>query len=290
MAASLALVSSLLWGTGDFLGGRATRTWGVLRVLCWSQAATLVLMWIVVAVGVGLGELAVDARTVLVGAAGGAAGVVALAAFYRALAIGPMAVVPPIAAMGVALPVAVGLATGEAVTALALGGLFVAVAGVVASAAAPGPAGDDGVRHRLAPATLGLCLVSAVGFAVIFVALDVAADDTVGGAVVATAGVRLGSFSVLVLAALATRTSPWRSVGPADAVRFAGIGVLDTSANLLFAIATALGRLELVAVLGSLYPAVTSGLAQVVLGDRLGRVQLVGVVLALVGVAVLAAA
>jgi len=141
---------------------------------------------------------------------------------------------------------------------------------------------------RIAPSTIGLCLVAACGFALIFVALDAAAGDTAWTALAATAGVRTGSLTVLVLAVAATRTDPRTDVSPRRALQFAFIGVLDTSANLLFAIAAALGELEIVAVLGSLYPAVTSGLAHVVLRERLGRVQLLGVVLALVGVALLA--
>ena len=86
-----------------------------------------------------------------------------------------------------------------------------------------------------------------------------------------------------------TRSRVWHEVRPTTALGFATIGVFDTSANLLFAIAAAIGELEVVAVLGSLYPAVTSALAHVVLKERLGRMQLLGVVLALAGVALLAA-
>jgi drug/metabolite transporter (DMT)-like permease len=289
MAALLALISSLLWGTGDFLGGHNTRRWGVLRVLVWSQLATLVLMWGAVAIGVSAYGLELPPRTLVIGAAGGVAGVIALAAFYRALAIGPMALVPPIAAMGVLLPVAVGLATGAAPTRLTIVGIIVAVVGVVLASAGEAPENARGERLRIAPTTLLLCLVAAVGFALIFVALDAAAGDDAATAFVATAGVRLGSFATLLVAALATRARFWHEVRPRHAAGFALIGCFDTSANLLFATAAALGQLEVVAVLGSLYPAVTSALAHVVLGERLGRLQLVGVVLALGGVLLLAA-
>ncbi|MCW2925511.1 MAG: hypothetical protein JWM98_2915 [Thermoleophilia bacterium] len=290
MPALLALCSSLLWGSGDFLGGRASRRHGVLRVLAWSQLATTTLVWLAVAVGVAAMGLEVDGRSLLVAACGGVAGIVALACFYAALARGPMAVVPPIAATGVALPVAVGLVTGSTPSGIAIAGIVVAVVGVVLASVGEGAADADGVTAaRIAPRTLGLSLVAACGFGVIFVALDSAAGDTAGSALVATAGARLGSCTVIAAAVLATRMRPWRDIGPRDALAFAGIGLLDTGANLLFAIAAALGELELVAVLGSLYPAVTSGLAHVVLGERLGRVQLLGVVLALAGVVLIAA-
>jgi drug/metabolite transporter (DMT)-like permease len=290
MAALLALASSLLWGSGDFLGGRATRGWGVLRVLAWSQTVTLVLVWCAVVVGASSMGLPIPLHAVLVGALGGAAGVIALAAFYRALAVGPMSLVPPIAAAGVVLPVSVGLAGGGRPSTIVLAGIVLAVIGVVLASAGSSPDdGTSGGRVRIAPSTLGLCVVAASGFACIFVALDAAAGDSPATALVATAGVRLGSCATIVGALVVTRTRPWRGVDAPSALGFAAIGILDTSANLLFAVAAALGRLEVVAILGSLYPAVTSALAHVVLGERLGRLQLAGVVSALAGVMLLAA-
>jgi drug/metabolite transporter (DMT)-like permease len=127
-----------------------------------------------------------------------------------------------------------------------------------------------------------------VGFGIIFVAMDYAAGDSALTALAATAGIRVGSFAALVLAVLATRLRPWQHATPRQATGFAAIGLFDTGANFTFAVAAALGELEIVAVLGTLYPAVTSSLAHVVLGEKLGRMQLVGVVLAIAGVVVLA--
>ncbi|MCW2926808.1 MAG: hypothetical protein JWM86_776 [Thermoleophilia bacterium] len=292
MAALLALCSSLLWGTGDFLGGRASRTHAVLRVLFWSQAATFTLVWLVVGLGAGAGWLDLDVRTVGIGVLGGMAGVVALGAFYRALAIGPMSVVPPIAAAGVALPVVVGILSGDPPSRVTLGAIVLTVVGIVLASMGEGSNDEEGslVPTRIAGRTLALCLVAALGFGLMFVAMDAAAGDTAASALVATAGVRLGSFTVLVLAALSTRMRPTRDVTPRSVLGFATIGLFDTAANLTFAVATTRGALEVVAVLGSLYPVVTSALAHVVLGERLGRVQLVGVVAAIAGVAVLASA
>jgi drug/metabolite transporter (DMT)-like permease len=288
MAALLALGSSLLWGSGDFLGGRASRHWSVLTVLVWSQLAMFLLLWLVVLAGVLLGDLEVAARTVLLGAAGGVAGVVALAAFYRALALGPMSVVPPIAAAGVVVPVAVGLATGLDPTRLVLAGMALAVVGVLLASIGEGTNDDATVSTRIAPTTLLLCLVSASGFGLIFVAIDAAATGGTGSALVATTGVRTGSVAVLLVATIVLRARPWQGVSTRPAAGFLAIGLFDTGANLAFAVATTIGELAVVAVLGSLYPAVTSALAHVVLGERLGRVQLVGVALALTGVGVLA--
>lgn len=291
MGAIAALASSLLWGTSDYCGGRATTRFGALRVLTWSQLATTVTMWLIALALVAAGVAELDARTILIGALGGVAGVIGLIALYRALATGPMVLVPPIAASGVALPVVVGLAQGSMPSALALGGLACAVVGVVLAAyAAPDPAaGASGGAQRLAPATFGLCLIAAAGFALVFVALDAAAGDSVSTAIIATAGVRLGSLATVLIAAVALRIDPrGGGVTPKSVAMFAGIGAIDTSANLAFAIASTIGRLEVVAVLGSLYPAVTSGMAAALLGERVALRQLVGVVLTIGGIVLLA--
>lgn len=297
MGAVFALMSSLSWGTSDFLGGRATQRFGALRVLACSQLVALVLLWTAVAALVGAGSVELDAQRLLVAGLGGCAGVIALAMFYSALAIGPMAVVPPIAASGVALPVLVGMLRGDAPGVLAIIGLVLAVSGVVLASTAPGPtadmpigveAGPPAAASRLAPRTALLALGAAVGFALIFVALDWATDDTAASAVTATAGARLGGSVVLVVALLVSRTRPFRGIAPRSLAGLGLIGVLDSGANLGFALATVLGRLEVAAVLASLYPAVTSGLAATVLGERIGRLQFVGVACAIVGIVLLA--
>lgn len=289
MAALLAAISSLFWGTGDFLGGRASRKIGVLAVLAWSQAAMLLLLWAAVLILWSTKELAFSIHAVAVGSLGGLFGVVALAAFYRALAIGPMSVVPPIAAAGVALPVSVGVARGntELSTAVALGIAF-SVVGVVLASIGEGSSENPDSSTRISRSTLGLCLVAASGFGIILVAMNEAAGSSLGEALQATAGVRLGSFSVLIAATLALRARPWKGIEPHDIWPLILIGLLDTSANLGFAISATFGELAVIAVLASLYPAVTSGLAHVVLGERLGKTQLLGVVLALSGVSLLA--
>ncbi|MCW2950518.1 MAG: hypothetical protein JWN41_1531 [Thermoleophilia bacterium] len=293
MGALFALASSLSWGTSDLLGGRATERYGALRVLAFAQVATLVLLWGAVAVLRASGSLEIDSHRLLISALGGCAGVAGLAMFYTALAVGPMALVPPIAASGVGIPVLVGMLRGSMPGWLAFAGLALAVCGVTLAAAAPG-AGEQtgGTRSnrvaRMEGHTLLLALGAAVCFALIFLALDSATTGSATSALAATAGARLGSCVIVVLALLITKTNPFAEITAIRGVGLAGIGVLDAGANLGFALATVYGRLEVVAVLASLYPAVTSGLACLVLGERLGRWQLVGVSSALAGVVLLA--
>jgi len=128
VATGLALLASLLWGVSDFLGGTAARRLTATSVVALSQAAALVAL-VVVATATG----AFDDDTAYLGWALAAAvvGLVALTSFYAALAAGTMGVVAPIAALGVALPVAGGLLQGDRPSAWQGGGLVLAIAGVV---------------------------------------------------------------------------------------------------------------------------------------------------------------
>src|SRR3954465_5568033 len=110
MAAALALAASLLWGLADFGGGLLTRRMPALTVVVVSQTiAAVVLGAIVVATG-GWSEAGPRLWFAL---AAGLVGPVALLSFYKALALGPMGVVSPLATLSVAVPVGVGLFLGE---------------------------------------------------------------------------------------------------------------------------------------------------------------------------------
>ena len=206
----------------------------------------------------------------------------ALAAFYTAMAFGTMSVVAPIAALGVVVPVAAGLARGEAPGALAVAGLAVAVAGVVVlSYEEPrGEADRSGTRRSIA-----LALVSALGFGGFFTLLNFASADvdSPGWAIVAA---RAGGTAA-ILAAVTIARPELRGI-PARIGPLLAIGAFDVTANSLFAVASTEGLLPVVAVGGSMYPAFTIVLAHIVLGERLIPAQRYGVGLALAGVVLIA--
>jgi drug/metabolite transporter (DMT)-like permease len=286
LSSIFALGSSVSWGTADFLGGAETRRFGAIRTSAWSQSITLVLAWVCIAAMIALDAIDIQARTVLLGAIGGAIGAVGLMAFYRALAIGPMAVVPPIAATGVAIPVLVGLSSGAPASRTVQIGLLLAVIGIIlASAGESKSASSDATSIGLG--VLALCGITALSFAAIFLLIDEAVGTSVSQAVLATASVRIGGVIAVMIAAVITTTNVLTGVGGRDAVRIARIGILDSFANLGFAIATTKGELEIVAVLASLYPAVTTLLAMFVFHERIGRLQATGMVIALIAVALL---
>ncbi len=276
MAALLALVSSVLWGGADFLGGTASRRLPAPVVVAASQLAGLVAIW---ATAVGLGELDEPTDYVPWAVAAGLAGLVGLTTFYAALAAGTMGVVSPIAALGVVVPVVVGLARGERPAVLQLVGILVAVAGVVL---ASGPE----LRGRAGARPLVLAAVAAVGFGL---ALLFIAEGSRTSTVMTLVTMRATSVTVLAvaLAVLARRTA----VGvPARLVPvLVLVGLADVAANLTFGLASTRGLVSVVAVLGSLYPVVTVLLALVLHGERLAPVQVVGVAGALGGVAMIAA-
>jgi drug/metabolite transporter (DMT)-like permease len=188
-----------------------------------------------------------------------------------------MSVVAPIAATGIALPVAVGIATGDRPSAVQAAGLALAVAGVLL-ASREGEAAGSAARQAVL-----LALGAALGFGLYFVLADVAADDSVLWLLVlarATAVLLLGA------AALAGRgfVAP-----PRDALgTLTLVGLLDVGATGLYALANRTGDLSVVAVVGSLYPVATILLARVVLRERLRPAQAAGVGLAFAGVAAIA--
>jgi drug/metabolite transporter (DMT)-like permease len=253
-----------------------SRRISALTVLLVSQPVGLGLALIV---AIAVGGDALGTGDAAIGAGAGAAVVLALGAFYRAMALGSISVVATIAALGVLVPVAGGLVQGEEPAAVQGVGAAAAVAGVVLVAREPDPEWRSAGRTAV-----GLAALAALGFGTFFLALDASAGDEPAWTIVAA---RVGGVTTLLLAAAFVRPSlviP-RELWPA----LLSIGCFDIAANSLFAVATNHGLLSLVAVAGSLYSAVTVLLARVFLGERLRGPQRIGVVLALGGVALIAA-
>ena len=280
LAAVLALLSSLSWGLSDFLGGFQSRRVALLAVLLLSQA----LAWVILAVAVLAGAPTEHDTAATLWAAGtGGLGLLGLVAFYRALSIGTMSVVAPISATGVAIPVFVGLLSGERPGALQVAGIVLACVGVVlAGREAPS---DDEATRRAGRKAIGLALLAAIGFGTFFAGID-RAEET-GDVAWVLLSARSADMVLLLIACAIFRPTLPRA--PATLGALAAVGVFDLLANLLFVLAAGRGLLSVVGVLGSLYPAVTVVLARVVLHERLTRAQSAGVAITLAGVIALAA-
>jgi len=272
---ALALGGAVFYGLADFSGGYASRRLPPWGVTFWSQSIGLVALvgglLLFPATEVGIGD-------VLWGAAAGIGGVVGVGLLYRSLAEGTMAVVSPItAATTAAIPVVVDLATGGSLTLPAGAGVLLAL-GAIATIA------GERSAARLSPRLLGMALAAGVGFAAFFIAIAQTGEAS--------------GFWPLLGARAVTIPLGWvlhRSLEPAtrptgDSLRWVAVaGLLDMGANLFVAVALQRGPLGIVSVLSSLYPVVTALTAVVAIGERLTRVQLAGVALAMAAVVLLVA-
>ena len=208
--------------------------------------------------------------------ASGIAGAVALAAFYAALSTGTMSVVAPVASLGAAVPVLLGVATGDSPSPIAWVGMGIAVLGTVL---ASGPEIQAGLHVR----PVALACVAAVGFGTVLFCMDRGARVSL---VSTLWGMRLTSLVVYAAVAAVRRTTG--GVGRRDWPTLVFVGLADLGANALFVAASTQGLVSVAAVLGSLYPVVTILLARAVLAERLRVIQNIGVVLALGGVVAIA--
>lgn len=282
-ALMLAVGSGLTFGIADFVGGLAAKRASATAVTLVSQAIGLLVLLPLMAVLPGVPSVAAFAS----GAVAGIAGALGVVAYLRALALGPMGVVAPLASVvGVMVPVVAGVAVGERPSALAALGIAVGLVAITVVAAGGDrgrkPAGwDRGVRasgDRRGPL---LALAGGAAFGVFFVLLDLTPP---GSGLWPLVGARVASLTMLGTAlAVAGRGLPARGTLPLVAVS----GAMDMAANILFLLAARAGMLTISALLASLYPVVVVVLARQVLAERLRRPQLVAVVLALVAVGVI---
>jgi drug/metabolite transporter (DMT)-like permease len=324
LAIALALGASVCWGSGDFLGGFSTRRASLWAVIIGSQAVGLAGAALVT-LGTGHGWPGLHAVWPVM--LGGFASVVAISLFYKALAIGTMSIVAPISAMNAMIPFAAGIAAGERPTTMQLAGVALSAVGVILVAIEPargdetigvaalpggaavepagaatlfGAAGDAGgagtpagpappsraprPTRRAQRRAIVLALTAAVCMGLVLIGYDATARYDPLWAMLAG---RLSSATIFAMLFLALR--PHVKVERSAVPFIVAVGILDTGANGLFALATTEGYLSLVAVLGSLYPVVTVLLAFGVLRERIAPHQMAGAAATLAGIALIAA-
>jgi drug/metabolite transporter (DMT)-like permease len=293
----LALAASVAWGFSAFVGGVASRSLRVAVVLLVSMLGGCAVLLVVAVLS---GAPAFVGAELTWSVVAGIVGVASLGCLYAAMAVGMISIVGPISACGVIIPVVIGLARGEQPGPLQVAGMVVAATGVVL-ASVERDAGDRGVQFV---AGLGLALAAAVGFGGWFATIDLAsAHDPYWASTVAQA-TSAGLALLLVVAhpglragrggGSATPAAAQQSrfpLGVTGWLLFLAIasGVSDAAGVLTFALSTGYGYLSIVSVIAALYPAFLVGFAAVFLHERPSRHQLVGVVLALVGIALITA-
>ncbi|MGW0736784.1 EamA family transporter [Streptomyces sp. NPDC002851] len=289
MSALLALATGLLWGLADFGGGLLTRRIPALTVVVVSQCIAVVVLGALV---VATGAWSAWGPQLWFAVAAGAVGPVAMLAFYKALALGPMGVVSPLGSVGVAVPVGLGIVLGERPGLLQYGGIAVAVVGIVLA---------GGPQFRGAPVqrqAIALTLLAAFGFGAVM-ALIAEASTTLTGLFLAlfvqrVTNVAAGGAALFVSVRRGGAWLPEDGGGlrliRASLPALAFVGLADVAANGTYATATQTGPVTVAAVLASLYPVVTALAARGVLKERLRAVQATGAGLALVGTVLLASA
>ena len=278
MGIAFGITSALSWGSSDFAGGVASRAIGSFATATIAQ----VIGFAAVAVAaLAAAESAPDQAEMAWSLTAGVGGAIAIASFYRALAVGEMSLVAPLTgAVGAGVPVIASFALGETVGPLQGAGIGCALAAVVVVS----------IGSRTGPTSwrvLPLVAAAGLGFAFFYVAMD-RATAVSGHLWLPLLMARASAAALLLVLAAATR-----SVSLQVAARYLPllviVGLADLGGSLFFMLANAKGPLSIAVVLSSLYPVATALLAWLVLRERLGRPQLVGAALALAGIALLAA-
>jgi drug/metabolite transporter (DMT)-like permease len=272
MAAFLALISSLMWGTADFFGAYVSKKIPANKVLVLSYPVGFVFLLIYAFMLPGQ----LDSYSILIGSLAGVIGILAMGSLYLALAIGPMGVMSPVtAASSTFVPIAMGLIVGEQLGLIAWVGISVAILAVILVSMETSPTGG-----KLAVSGKGLVLAITSGL-LIGTFLSIVGLAPTNNGMWPLVFARLMS-SVLVFGYFMSRKKQSFKEGY-DSKLFALViisGALDATANAVFVLATFEGYLSIAAVIASLYPAATVILATAFLKERLTGIQFVGIGLA----------
>ena len=292
--ALFALAAAVLWGSGDFAGGMGVKSAGgdlraALRVVLLSHITSFTVL---VAIARLRGDMFPHGALLAWGVAAGVAGGLSLICFYIALSRGAMGASATLSGLlAAAIPATLTLWREGSPGGLTLLGFAVAGTAIWLIAGSPADqaaAADGGARAR---ETMTLAMLAGVGFGFYFVALKMAGP---AGIVWPMATARIGSITTCGVIFVALRLRPGKAAGSSATMGRRAVGwalataVLDTSGNLLFVAATRAGRLDVAAVLASLYPASTILLAALALGERPTQRQALGMAAAVAAVAAVA--
>lgn len=279
LALALALGSSACYGVSNFIGPQLARRHAIVTVLVVSQTAALAGCAIYLAADRGA---ALPTSGLLLAVLAGFGNGAGLIGFYRAAELGPLSLVAPIGATGAIVPVGWGLATGDSLGVTEAVGIVLAMGGAALAARAEPPREGPQPRYPDPRASVIWAAGSAVAFGVFLTALPKATAD---GRAWALFDARLALLALLLVWAgrevslvRATRDLPLLTVP----------GLLLVAGTVLYTVAADHGQLSLVSVVGSLFPVFTVGLGVILLGERLARLQALGVAAAMAGVVLIA--
>jgi drug/metabolite transporter (DMT)-like permease len=279
----LGFATALVYGFADFFGAIASKKLAPVLVTCLAGFTGLVFL---LALTPALGASA-NPAAIIWGIWAGVWSAFAMSCLYASLAIGPISILSPLGALVSAIvPAIVGLSLGDSFSSLGWVALALILVAVVLVGFVPG----QDVRL---PSTKGLLLAlgAGVGIGAVLICLDAAPADSGLTSVIllrAVSATLLGVF--LVIAIRLGKVPKPKGIPKNYWWALIAAGILDSSANVFFLLASRVGTLTVVSVLTALYPLGTIVLARVFLKEKIARVQTIGVLLALAASAVLAVA
>jgi len=285
MGILLGLLTALTWGGADFIARFATHRIGALRSMLYMQLIGLLLLTISLPALGGWGHLADGSgwQPWAWGFLAGCFNAMAGLGFYRAFEIGKMAVVAPLSASYPALTLLLSWMSGERVSAVRIAGIICTLAAVVIVAGGERtPDENDAEAVRRSGRGIGWAIFASVGFAMLFWLLGIRIIARVG-AVQTVWMIRLTS-TLLITGAILVAREPVRL--PRGGVRWMvlGMGVFDTGAFVLSNLGMKMEQVAVISVLGSLYGAVTVGLAAFFLKEHVSRWQWLGIATIFLGI------
>jgi drug/metabolite transporter (DMT)-like permease len=285
MGILLGLLTALTWGGADFIARFATHRIGALRSMLYMQFTGFLLLSCVLPALGGWGHLADGSgwHPWAWGVLGGCINATSCLALYRAFEIGKMAVVAPLSASYPALTLALSWMTGDRLSLMRITGILCTLVGVVVVAAGEKTADENDVAAvERSGKGIGWAIFAAVGFAVLFWLLGTRIIPRVG-AVQTVWMIRLTS-TLLAAAVILVAKQPLRL--PRGEVRWMvlGMGAFDTGAFVLSNLGMKMEQVAVISVLGSLYGAVTVGLAAIFVREHVSRWQWMGIVTIFVGI------
>jgi uncharacterized membrane protein len=267
------LSAALAWGAADFTGGLASRRTGAYRAVFYGEFFGL--LFIVVAAffihqpipGWWMLTLALSA---------GAIGTTGLLTLFRSVINGKMSIAMPVSALlAAALPVLVGSLTEGFPGGITFLGFLLALTAIWLISQEEGK--DSQFLARLSD--LRLPLLAGIGFGSFFILMDIAARETTLWPMLAS---RAGG-ALIIAVYMTFRRDSW-SLAPNAWPVLVLNGFLDVGGTAFYVLASQAGRLDVAAVLGSLFPGSTVILAAVFLKERVTRSQAIGIFLALIAI------
>jgi drug/metabolite transporter (DMT)-like permease len=285
MGILLGLLTALTWGGADFIARFATHRIGALRSMLYMQLIGFFLLSLLLPALGSWGHLADGSgwQPWAWGFLAGCFNAVSCLALYRAFEIGKMAVVAPLSASYPALTLLLSWMTGDRLSIVRIAGIICTLVGVVVVAGGEKtPDENDTAAVQRSGRGIGWAIFAAVGFAVLFWLLGIRIIPRVG-AIQTVWMIRLTS-TVLTAAAILIARQPMRL--PRGEVRWMvlGMGVFDTGAFVLSNLGMKMEQVAVISVLGSLYGAVTVGLAAIFLREHVSRWQWMGIVTIFAGI------